>query len=125
VQGEQFKSQQVVSISDARRNTCFLNPPSRNQVIDGPSAILVPCMSNLEPPISRSGTGILQGAVDFLHIHHNWPFVTRVDNFVICGLVGSGAAQRGKPRASNFLASLDVDDIIWSLLDESDQLPRP
>jgi hypothetical protein len=82
-------------------------------------------MSNLEPPIPRSGTGIFQGAVDFLHIHQNWPFVTPIYKFVICGLVGSGAAQRGKPRASNFLASLDVDDIIWSLLDESDQLPRP
>lgn len=125
MQGEQFKTQQIVSISDARRDTCFLNPPSRDQVVDGPSAILVSCMGDLKPPIARPGTRILQGVVDFFHIHHDWSLVTRVDDFVICGLVRSGAGQRMKPRAGNLLASLDVDDIFQSLLDEYSQLPKP
>lgn len=120
MQGEQFKTQQVVSIGDARRDTCFLNSPGRNQIVDGPSAILVPCMSDLEPPAARPGTGIFQGVVDFLHIHHNWSLVTRIDDFVICGLVRSGAGQRVKPRAGDFLASFDVDDVFRSLLDEYD-----
>jgi hypothetical protein len=80
-------------------------------------------MSDLEPPIARPGTRILQSVVDFLHIHHDWSFVTRVDDLVIGALVRSGAGQRVKPRAGNLLASLDVDDICRSLLEECGQLP--